>query len=148
MIRSTSDDCASGRADPIGGRNVRLTHEAESGGHALILCDPVKLCWRELQEHICGLLGVRSGWLSAPAWLAYVLAYICAGAYHLVGARSSPPLTPYRVRHVAMDYHFVPEKARRLIGYEPRIDWREGMRRAVTAYRSGAEVAPCVGDCP
>ncbi len=118
---------------------VKALERPESGGRALIVCDPVKLTWRDLQEYICSLLGVRSGWLNGPAWSSYLLAYLCAGAYHLVGARSSPPLTPYRVRHVAKDYHFVSDLAQRLIGYEPAVDWREGMRRAVEAYQQDKE---------
>jgi len=118
---------------------VKALERPESGGRALIVCDPVKLTWKVLQEHICSLLGVQSGRLNAPAWLSYIAAYLCAGAYHLAGARSLPPLTPYRIRHVAKDYHFVPDLARRIIGYEPVVDWREGMRRAVEAYLAGKE---------
>ena len=49
--------------------------------------------------------------------------------------RIEPPLHRRRVRFYRNNRAFSTEKAGRLLGYEPRVDLDEGMRRTVAWYR-------------
>jgi nucleoside-diphosphate-sugar epimerase len=80
------------------------------------------------------LLGVRP-WFELPIALAWIAAWLFNGIYRLFGIKAEPVIFPYRVAHIAQDYNFSIEKARRILGYEPQIDWRTGLSRTVAAYR-------------
>jgi nucleoside-diphosphate-sugar epimerase len=49
--------------------------------------------------------------------------------------RAAPIASPYRIAHIARDFNFSIEKARRVLGYHPKIDWRTGLSKTVAAYR-------------
>ncbi len=61
--------------------------------------------------------------------LARVVESLC------VALRVEPPLHERRVRFFKNNRAFTIEKARRVLGYEPRVDLDEGMRRTVAWYR-------------
>ena len=48
----------------------------------------------------------------------------------------APPLYPRRVEFFAKDRAFDTAKSRRLLGFEPRIDLDEGLRRTAEWYRT------------
>jgi nucleoside-diphosphate-sugar epimerase len=118
---------------------VRALESEEAAGEAFNITSGEQVSWSELLGYSADLLGVRP-WLELPLPLAWVLARLLAGAYRLFGIRSEPPLTPYRVAHVAYDFDFSIEKSQRLLGYTPQVDWREGLRRTVEAYREDRRV--------
>jgi nucleoside-diphosphate-sugar epimerase len=66
----------------------------------------------------------------APVHLASV---VCDRVFRSVGL--SPPLYPRRVEFFSKDRAFDISKARNLLGYEPRVDLEEGLRRTAQWYR-------------
>ncbi len=66
----------------------------------------------------------------APVHLASV---VCDRVFRSVGL--SPPLYPRRVEFFSKDRAFDISKARKLLGYEPRVDLEEGLRRTAQWYR-------------
>ena len=50
--------------------------------------------------------------------------------------RPEPPLTRYRARLLTHELVFRSDKARRLLGWESRVSFEEGIRRAVAWYRA------------
>jgi nucleoside-diphosphate-sugar epimerase len=116
-------------------RAVVLALDSEdAAGEAFNITSGERVSWAELLGYSATLLGVRP-WLELPVSLARVLARLLSGAYRLLGIRSDPQLTPYLVAQAANDFDFSIDKARRLLGYAPQVDWREGLRRMVAAYR-------------
>lgn len=63
----------------------------------------------------------------------HVAAVACAGISRVLGV--NPVLYPRRVEFFAKSRAFSIEKARRLLGYEPRVDLEEGLRRTAEWYR-------------
>jgi nucleoside-diphosphate-sugar epimerase len=116
-------------------RAVVLALESEAAaGQVFNITSGEQVSWGELMGYSASLLGVHP-WFELPLPVAWVLAGLLSGSYRLLGIRRDPPLTPYRWAHVAHDFDFSIQKARRLLGYRPQVGWREGLRRTVEAYR-------------
>ncbi len=115
---------------------VALALEREqSAGQVFNLTGGEPNTWRQLLGYTASLLGVRP-WLELPLFVARPAAAALSAIYALLGIRKDPPLTPYRVEHVAHDFDFSIEKAQKLLGYSPAVGWREGLARTVEAYRA------------
>lgn len=107
----------------------------QSAGQAFNITGGEPNTWRQLLGYTASLLGVRP-WLELPLFVARPVAAVLAAVYGFLGIRRDPPLTPYRVEHVAYDFDFSIEKAQRLLGFSPTVGWREGLARTVAAYRA------------
>lgn len=118
---------------------VLLALGSEQGaGEAFNVTGGERVTWRELLDHAAELLGVRP-WIDPPLPVARAAAYLLAGVFRLFripATPTAPPVTRYRVEQLAHDFHFSIAKAVRVLGYAPRMGWREGLRRTVEAYRA------------
>jgi 2-alkyl-3-oxoalkanoate reductase len=112
-----------------------LDHPAAGGG-TFHLSDEARLTWRELVEAMASRLGVRPNLRSAPRWLAYPAAALFEAVWTLARARTSPPLTRYRICTATQDLHFSPARAIEALGYAPAVSLEEGLDRTVEWYRS------------
>jgi nucleoside-diphosphate-sugar epimerase len=114
---------------------VILALENEAGaGQVFNITSGEEVTWEEMMQYTAELLGVRP-WFELPISLAWIAAYLFNGIYRLFRIKSEPVIFPYRVAHIARDYNFSIEKARRVLGYQPKIDWRTGLSRTVAAYK-------------
>lgn len=105
-----------------------------TAGQALLLTDGSKVSWKEYCRVMYAAVGSTKKPLSLPTPLAALSARImCLGA-KLIGAGAPPPLTSYRVEQASQDYHFSNAKARRLIGFSPRVFYEEGLHRTAQAF--------------
>ncbi len=116
---------------------VLALEQQASAGEVFNLTGGEWVTWREFLGYAAELLGIRP-WLQLPIPAARALAWLLAGAYRLFGIRVDPPITRYRVDQLSHDFHFSIAKAEAVLGYRPRVRWREGLRRAVAAYRADA----------
>ena len=112
---------------------LALENEA-SAGQVFNVTSGEEVTWREIMQHCAELLNVRP-WFGPPIALAWITAHLFNGIYRLFRIKAEPIASPYRVAHVAWDFNFSIEKARRLLGYDPKTDWRTGLSRTVAAYR-------------
>lgn len=106
----------------------------EAAGEAIILTDGDKVSWRDYAEAMFAAIGSRRRPARMPAPLAFAAARAMTAAALLVRSRSAPPLTLYRIEQASQDYHFSNAKARRLLGFEPTIFFREGLRLTAEAF--------------
>lgn len=88
----------------------------------------------ELVGLIGTVVGRRTRRLSVPLKPVLWAAVICDRVCRWFGV--SPPLYPRRVEFFALDRAFSIDKAKRLLGYTPRVGLEEGLRRTAEAYRS------------
>jgi nucleoside-diphosphate-sugar epimerase len=107
-----------------------------AAGAVFVIGDDWRGTWRELFTRIAEELGASPPRLSLPLRLAYAVAWLWEGLYRLLRVRSAPLLTRYRVLVAGRDCHFVSDKARRLIGYQPKVGMDEAIRRSVAWYRA------------
>ena len=67
-----------------------------------------------------------------PEWLARALARSMEGMARLAGASESPLLTQARIKFLTLNLDFSIAKAKRLLGYQPRFDFQDGIRETFT----------------
>jgi nucleoside-diphosphate-sugar epimerase len=105
----------------------------EAIGEAFFLAGPSPIPLRELVELVAAELGVPAPRLRLPyrpAWLLSALVEVACKPVHV-----QPPIYRRRVEFYAHDYSFDTLKAREVLGFEPRVNMKEGIQRTVAAYR-------------
>jgi 2-alkyl-3-oxoalkanoate reductase len=110
--------------------------QERSAGEVFDITGGERVTWREFLDHAAELQGARP-WIDVPLPVARAAAAVLDGLFGFLRIPASakmPPVTRYRVAQLAYDFHFSIEKARRLLGYLPRVGWQEGLRRAVEAF--------------
>jgi nucleoside-diphosphate-sugar epimerase len=117
------------------GMRLALEQPAAAGA-VFVIGDEWRGTWRELFTRIAEELDTNPPRLSLPLCLAYAVAWLWEGLYRLLRVGSAPLLTRYRVLVAGRDCHFVSDKARRLIGYQPKVAMDEAIRRSVAWYRA------------
>ncbi|HUW34148.1 MAG TPA: NAD-dependent epimerase/dehydratase family protein [Planctomycetota bacterium] len=111
----------------------------EAANEDFIITDGLRITWREYIDAICGVLRVRPPRLSVSAGPVYALAALMEWAWKRAGAKDAPIITRYRIGQVRRDYHFSIEKARRVLGFEPKVGLDEAIGRTVAWYRRREE---------
>lgn len=66
-----------------------------------------------------------------PEWLARPLARPVERIATLRGRKTPPPLTGALIKYMTYNLDFSIDKAKRVLGYEPRVDFQEGIRVAL-----------------
>jgi nucleoside-diphosphate-sugar epimerase len=79
--------------------------------------------------------------LGVPLWTSRFTAWWMEGLWRGIGAKSAPPLTQGRLKFLGLNLDFSIEKAKRELGYTPRVSFDEGMRDTTEWYRRQAETA-------
>ncbi len=105
----------------------------EAVGEAFLVCGPSYVSQADLAALVARHTGGRVLPFRIPArpvqWAGDLVEAIC------VPLGLEPPLHRRRVDFWTKSRAFTIEKARRLLGYDPKVDLDEGMRRTAAAYR-------------
>ncbi|MFO7901852.1 MAG: NAD-dependent epimerase/dehydratase family protein [Pirellulaceae bacterium] len=88
---------------------------------------------RDLANHIADVLGKPHPWLRIPFWPVFAASVVCDKLCRALNV--SPPIYPRRVEFFQLDRAFSIEKAKRLLGYQPKVDLPEGLKRTTEWYR-------------
>ena len=67
----------------------------------------------------------------APEWLARSVVGLIEGFAKARGAKQAPLLTRARMKFLTLNLDFSIEKAKRRLGYQPRVDFQDGIRDAL-----------------
>lgn len=102
-----------------------------------VLADEV-VTWRQFIDAVADEFGCPRARRSVPFALAWVLAVVLETAFRLLRLRGVPPLTRYRISLFRGDLVFSAEKARRELGWQPRVALQEGLRRTRKAMQGDA----------
>jgi nucleoside-diphosphate-sugar epimerase len=128
---------------PGGGRNlvgmshienlaagVILAAEAQAAaGRVYHVTDGEELTAREVLEAIAATIGAPPPRRSLPVGLVLAAAGLLEIAARAVGRRRPPPITRYGVRLVSCHCRYDLSRARRELGYAPRVAFRDGVRQ-------------------
>jgi nucleoside-diphosphate-sugar epimerase len=106
----------------------------ETGGEAILITDGQKVAWRDYVRAMFASVGSKKKPTSLPKGFAFAVAWLMTLGARAIRRRDPPPLTMYRVEQGSRDYHFSNEKARRLLGFEPRVFYEEGLALTAKAY--------------
>ena len=87
----------------------------------------------ELVNRIADILGKPRPRWRIPFGPVFAASVACEKVCRLIGV--APPLYPRRVEFFHLDRAFTIEKAKRLIGYRPKVGLSEGLSRTAAWYR-------------
>jgi nucleoside-diphosphate-sugar epimerase len=107
----------------------------EAIGQVYIITDGIKLTWRDYFDKLTLALNVPKPWISVHPGLANIFAMLSEFLYRLFRIQTRPLVTRYVVEHLRNDFHFSIEKARKELGYEPKIDIDEAIDRTAKWYK-------------
>lgn len=115
-------------------RGMRLQAERpEAVGEVFIFAGEEYVTLNALTAKIAAAVGVPRPRLRLPAWPFFMAGYLCEKV--CVPLRIEPPIYRRRVAFFTKSRAFRIDKARRLLGYEPRVDLDTGIRTTVEWYR-------------
>ena len=105
----------------------------EAAGEPFVIAGARYVSQNELAALIARETGGRVLPFRVPAWPLQLAGTLCEAVCVPLGV--DPPIYRRRVDFWVKDRAFRIDKARRLLGYEPKVDLEEGIRRTVAAYR-------------
>jgi nucleoside-diphosphate-sugar epimerase len=104
-------------------------------GEAFNVCDGLAVTWRQFTDDLAGGLGVPGARLSLPYPLAFGLGTALEHGYRLArrasGLTLPALLSRQAVQVLGVDQDFCGEKARAMLGWEPRVGYREGLEATI-----------------
>lgn len=100
-----------------------------TSGRAYFVADDGERTIRSFLTALAGTQGVALGDRSIPKGVARPLARLVEGAYRLVGAKKTPPMTRFAIDMMSASVTVRTDRARAELGYAPVIDVEEGIRR-------------------
>jgi nucleoside-diphosphate-sugar epimerase len=107
---------------------LRAGDSAVSVGQAYNASDGSHVTWRQYVDRLAEIVGVPSPRIVVPYRLAYFVGWAMEKVYGALRIQTRPLLTRMVVEVFGTDQGFSIEKARRDLGYEPRVDFDKGMR--------------------
>lgn len=105
----------------------------EALGEVFTIGGPEYTTVRELVNLIAEILGKPKPRLRIPFFPVYAAAYLCDRICRPLGV--SPPIYPRRVEFFHFSRAFAIDKARRLLGYNPKFDLKKGLAMTAAWYR-------------
>jgi nucleoside-diphosphate-sugar epimerase len=78
---------------------------------------------------------------SVPLWLARILAWSMEKKARKSGAALPPPLTQARLKFLGLNLDYSIEKARRELGYSPKVSFERGIQETLEWYRQNLSAA-------
>jgi nucleoside-diphosphate-sugar epimerase len=113
--------------------------EPRAIGQVYNLTDDEAVSKRRFIEALADGMGIpRPRSLAVPLWFARPLARLLEARARKQGDTEPPVLTQARVKFLGLNLDFSIEKARRELGYRPRVSFDEGMRETVDWYKRNA----------
>jgi nucleoside-diphosphate-sugar epimerase len=92
--------------------------------------------WKEFLSTLATYLGTSLPRAHLPAWLVLPVAGILEGVWKLARAQSPPPAIRFGILLYTADWKFDISKAKALLGYQPQICHRVGLKRTVEWMRA------------
>ena len=98
---------------------------------AFNICDDLPITWNQYIGALADGIGVRRPSRSLPTWLALRLAVCMETAGRMVNLRRRPLLTRLAVFELGQPQCYNISRARRELGYSPRIDFDSAMQKTL-----------------
>jgi nucleoside-diphosphate-sugar epimerase len=94
----------------------------------------LRITWKEYTKKLCDALGVKESPFSIAEPIARMAGAAMEDLFKILHTKNPPPITRYRTLQVSNHYHFSVEKAKRVLGWEPRTDIDTAIRRTIDWY--------------
>ena len=107
----------------------------ESIGQVYNVTDGRLVSKREFVTTIATLAGYEVPKKQVPLPVARVLAKAMEGTWRLLGKKEAPLLSSARIKFLGLNLDFSIHKARRELGYNPQVEFADGMRQTIDWFR-------------
>ncbi len=114
--------------------------KAEALGQTFILAGPAAATLNEIIAEAATAMGVAPPRFRVPVGPIYAAGWLCELV--CVPLQINPPLHRRRVGFFTNHREFDISKARRVLGYDPRVSYREGLQRMATWYAEQGLIDP------
>ncbi len=101
----------------------------EAVGEAFFITDGLDITWNEFTTKLAHAVGKKPPTRSLPYAVANNIAKMMETSYKALKIKQAPLLTRYRVANGSQDYHFSIEKAKKMLGFEPKVGIDEALKR-------------------
>jgi nucleoside-diphosphate-sugar epimerase len=128
-------------SDVVQGLLLALDRE-RAIGHAYNIGNDEPLTQEQYLSAIAQEIGVAPPHVHVPFYVLYAAAYAAERVATLSGYRIPAAVTRHGVKILGEDCRMSIDKARRELGYSPRVSVREGVRLAATWYQQQEASAP------
>ena len=108
---------------------LRAADSESSVGQAYNASDGSDVTWRQYVDRLAEIVGMSSPRIVIPYRLAYLTGWAMEKIYGTLRIEARPLLTRMAAELFGTDQGFPIDKARRELGYEPEVDFDEGMHR-------------------
>jgi nucleoside-diphosphate-sugar epimerase len=112
-----------------------VLENAEAVGQVYNLTDGEFISKRRFIESIADALGLDRPTGAPPLWLAKVVTWFSEKRARMRGAREAPRFTFAKLKFMGYNLDFSIEKARRELGYQPRVSFHDGMGETMAYYK-------------
>lgn len=121
--------------DDVVDAHIRALELSEADGKVFNVTGGERVTWKQYVEEAAKHLGIRAPRKSLPGPVAYALAGLLETVYRWTAIKKAPLITRYLVAQLMDDYNFSIDRAKAVLGYEPKTAWQEALRRTVEDYR-------------
>jgi nucleoside-diphosphate-sugar epimerase len=126
-------------------RGILLASEADGVvGRSYLLVNDEPVTQREFLGAIAGELGVPAPTRRIPYRLGVMLGAVVETGGRLAQLRQPPPVMRYGMQLLGGENRFMISRARRELGFRPKVDLAEGVARSVDWYRTACAPAAAV----
>lgn len=108
---------------------LRAADSKDSVGQAYNASDGSDVTWRQYVDRLAKIAGVSSPKIVIPYRIAYLIGWKMEKLYGILPFKGRPLLTRMAAELFGTNQGFPIDKARRELGYEPKVDFDEGMHR-------------------
>jgi nucleoside-diphosphate-sugar epimerase len=106
---------------------LRAADSESSVGHAYNASDGSDVTWPQYMDKLAKIISAPSPRVVIPYRVAYLAGWAMEKIYGALRIQSRPLLTRMMVELFGTNQGFSIDKARRELGYEPRVGFEEGM---------------------
>jgi 2-alkyl-3-oxoalkanoate reductase len=104
-------------------------------GEVFNVTDGVLVSKRDFISTVATLAGYEVPRSAVPLGVARLLTTVSENVYRWLGRKEAPLLSNARFKFLGLNLDFSIEKARRVLGYKPRVAFKEGMRQTIDWFR-------------
>jgi len=109
----------------------------EAAGRVYHVLDAEDLTSREVIDGVAQAIGVPRPRRSVPYGIVYSVAFALEMSGRLLRLQKPPAMTRYGVRFVASDCRYDRTRAKRELGFEPTVSFRQGLEGVARSFASG-----------
>jgi nucleoside-diphosphate-sugar epimerase len=104
-------------------------------GEVFLITDGQAISRVRLMEIICEVAGYPMPTRHVPTWLVRALCPVMEGLWLLKRSREPPLVNKFRLKFMSTPLTYRIDKARRVLGYEPKVDTETGLRQTLAWFR-------------